>query len=152
MDGIEKYIAGSEKITGVFGYWPSFHDAEIVNFHLWRGDMYSAQNRWEAPTLTVLVHLWELTNQVAPDGFYVLKHHTLTTLRFHGVCKLKLDDFNFQNVIYGLTIERKEHDVGPSPYFTVTFEGSFGIEATFECLQIEVIDAKPQNGEVTESL
>lgn len=152
MNDIAQYISGSEKITNVFGYWPSFHDAEVINFHLWRGHSYPAQNRWEAPTLTVLVHLWELTNEVAPDGFYVLKHHTLATLRFHGVYKLELDDFNFQNAIYGLALERKEHSVGPSPYFTVTFEGSFGIEATFECLHIEVVDAKPQVGEVTESL
>ena len=54
-------IEGSEKITEIFGYWPSFHDAEIINFHLWRGDVDAGRNRYIFPVLTLLVNLWELT-------------------------------------------------------------------------------------------
>jgi len=31
---IESFIDSSEKLTNVFGYWPSFHDAEVLDLHL----------------------------------------------------------------------------------------------------------------------
>ena len=30
---------GSEKLTAVWGEWPSFHDAEVIKLNLWRGDI-----------------------------------------------------------------------------------------------------------------
>jgi hypothetical protein len=30
MPTIESLIAGSEKLTNLFGHWPSFHDAEVL--------------------------------------------------------------------------------------------------------------------------
>ena len=152
MNDIAAHITGSEKITDVFGYWPSFHDAEIINFHLWRGDVDPERDRWVFPVLTLLVHLWELTNQTGPDGFLICKHETLATLRFHEVDKLRMVGFNQQNAIFHLGIERKERDSRPSPYFAVTLEPAHGIDATFECLQIEVVDAKPHSGKVEDAL
>ena len=39
MCSIESLIEGSEKVTSVLGGWSSFHDAEIVELHLSRGDV-----------------------------------------------------------------------------------------------------------------
>ena len=36
VTGIESFIDGSEKLVRIFGYWPSFHDAEVIDLHLWR--------------------------------------------------------------------------------------------------------------------
>ena len=152
VNDVAKWIEGSENITDLFGYWPSFHDAEIINFHLWRGDVDPDQNKWIFPVITVLVHLWELTNQVGPDGYLICRHETLATLRFHNVDKLQVAGLNQQNAIFGLYIERKERESGPSPYFTVSFEPAHGIDATFECLRIEVVNAKSHSGKVTETL
>jgi len=30
MENIETLIQGSEKLTNIFGYWPDFHDAEVI--------------------------------------------------------------------------------------------------------------------------
>jgi hypothetical protein len=135
-------IEGSEKITEIFGYWPSFHDAEIINFHLWRGDVDAGRNRYIFPVLTLLVNLWELTSEVNSDGFLVCKHHTLAKLKFHDVHDLTMNGFNQQNAIFHLAIEHKERSEGPSPYFAVSLEPASGIDPPFSCLRIEVAEAR----------
>ena len=30
MENIETFIESSNKLTDIFGYWPSFHDAEVI--------------------------------------------------------------------------------------------------------------------------
>jgi hypothetical protein len=37
MTEITEMIVGSEKLTSIFGGWPSFHDAEVLEIHFWRG-------------------------------------------------------------------------------------------------------------------
>jgi len=88
-----------------------------------------------------------MTNDVDPNGYYVSTKHTLVTMRFHNVDNFKMEGFNHQNAIFGLAIEQKTRDEGPTPYFTVDFEPSFGIDATFSCLRIEILEAIPCDAE-----
>ena len=46
-------IEGAKNLRDWFGYWPSFHDAEVILLHL---------NRSDASTLAV--HTWEMTKEV----------------------------------------------------------------------------------------
>jgi hypothetical protein len=143
MSEIEKHIEGSQKLTGIFGYWPSFHDAEIIELHL-RHDDNSEQNYPPFPVLTTKIHLWELTNEIDAQGYYVLRHHTLVTLRFHDVLDLKINGFTSQNVIFGLSIAPEERAEGPwKTVFAVEFEPVAEFEAVFKCSRIEVLDAIP---------
>jgi hypothetical protein len=139
MIDIASLISGSEKLTQIFGRWPSFHDAEIIELTLWRGRVVGDHE----PVLTLKVHLWETTAEVDSRGYYLRRNHTLCTLRFRGVDEFSMDGFNYQNVILELSIEEKEGDKRPSPYFAVQIDTSFGMESSFECLQIEVVDAAP---------
>lgn len=143
MSDIAEHIEGTEKITNVFGYWPSFHDAEIINFHLWRGDLSEERQTWIFPVLTTLIHVKEMTSEVDSGGFFVTRHHTLVTLRFHSIDNLDMNGFNYQNVISSLHIERKQRSDGPSPYFEVNFGQCFGVGASFTCLRIELVDVRP---------
>lgn len=135
MSDIAEHIEGSDKITSVFGYWPSFHDAEILCFELRRGGVGLAV--LTPPVLTLQVRHWQMTNEVKPDGYFVHEHETISTLRFYKVDDVKLDGFNRQNVIFDLRIERKEQ------HFDVALEPCFGIEASFTCARIEVVDVQP---------
>jgi hypothetical protein len=54
-----------------------------------------------------------------------------------------MEDFNQQNVISGLTIEQKTREEGAAPHFSVEFHASFGMDASFTCLRIEVTEAHP---------
>jgi len=143
-ENVESFISGSEKLTGVFGYWPSFHDAEVIELHLSRGDALTERRHPRFPILTTKIHLWELTNEVDARGYFVLKHHTLATLRFHDVLELEMEGFNQQNALSCLLITPQEHTSGPwNRTYSVTFQAAFGMAAQFRCSRIEVVDATP---------
>jgi len=90
-------IKNSSKITDVFGYWPTFHDAEIHSLSL-SGDVVDpCDPEWECPMLDIKVHLWEMTDEVTKEGWIVLAKHTLTEMRFQNVEKLELSNFNYHN-------------------------------------------------------
>ena len=131
MSDIAALIVGSEKLTSIFGGSPSFHDAEVHEIQLERGHIDTDNRVYKFPRLTAKLHLWLITNDVDQKGYYVLTKHTLATIRFYDVDNLKLEGFNHQNAIFGLGIEQKTRDEGPSPYFAVDFDPSFGIDATY---------------------
>ena len=143
MPEIESLIQGSEKLTGIFGYWPSFHDAEVIDFHFWRGEVEPDEQRYVFPVLTVKLHVWKLTDQTDERGYLVLRHHRLTTLRLHDVDEFSMEGFNNQNAIFELFIEQRERSDGPSPFFFVEFKPAFGMRASFRCFRVEVVDAMP---------
>jgi hypothetical protein len=150
MQPIESLIPGSEKLLAIFGRWPSFHDAEVIQIQLSRVHAGNRSNRYEGPVLFARVHTWDITNEVDSTGHYVLKNHTLVTLRFSDVRELKLEGFNHQNAISGLTILPKEtSDAGSSKYH-VEFDPSFGVDAFFDCSAIEVVDATAMTGTTSE--
>jgi len=141
---IETLIDGSEKLTSIFGRWPSFHDAEVVELHLWRGDSVRERSHPRFPVLTAKIHLWDLTNEIDARGYYVLKNHTLATIRFHDVLDLEIKGFSNQNVIFGLPITTQERSEGPwKRTFTVEFEPVSEFGATFQCSRIEIMEAIP---------
>jgi hypothetical protein len=147
MSEIAPLIIGSGKLTPIFGQWPSFHDAEVHELHFERGHIDTEESVYEFPRLTIKLHLWLMTNDVDQKGHYVSTKHTLTTIKFYDVDDFKMEGFNHQNAIFGLGIEQKTRDEGPSPYFAVDFEPSFGIGATFTCSRIEIADVVPCNAE-----
>ncbi len=139
MSSIESHIAGSQKLTDIFGRWPTFHDAEVIEVHLWRGDVRPGDwdDRNVFPVLTAKIHIF-----IENPG----SQHTLATLRFEDVDDLKMEGFNHENAILGLSIsiqERGKFESGEDlpPYLVVQFQRGFGISASFRCFRIEVIDA-----------
>ena len=146
---IAALVVGSEKLTRIFSEWPSFHDAEVHELHLDRGHIDTDALIYEFPRLTVKVHLWLMTSDVDQKGYFVLTNHTLATMRFYDVDNFKMEGFNHQNAIFGLRIEKKTREEGPTPYFAVDFDSSFGMGATFTWLRIEIVEAIPCNAEGT---
>ncbi len=63
-----KEISGAAELHDWFGYWPSFHDAEIVSLHL---------NRQGRSSLRLLT--WEMTKDIDEKGYYVLTKHALAS-------------------------------------------------------------------------
>jgi hypothetical protein len=69
MSEIALLIVGSEKLTSIFGRWPSFHDAEIHDLHLQRGYINPEDQVYECPLLTVRLHRWLMTRDIDQKGF-----------------------------------------------------------------------------------
>jgi hypothetical protein len=141
MAGIESLIVSGEKLTKIFGYWPSFHDAEVLELHFCRGNVQPDKGNYNFPVLTLKIHVWKLTNQVDSAGYLILQHHTLTTLNFCDVTDFQMEGFNHQNAMLELSLTSQDRTKGPSPYFAVRLEPAFGMGASFKCLRIEVLDA-----------
>jgi hypothetical protein len=135
------YLFDSEKLTNIFGYWPPFHDAEVLQLQLDRGNVQADEGIYKLPVLTLTIHVWELTKEVNAEGYLVCRHHTVVTLNFCDVSDVEMEGFNHQNVMGELSIISGQRSEGPSPYFNVEVVPSFGMGASFKCLRIEVIDA-----------
>ena len=86
-----------------------------------------------------------MTKEVDSKGYYVTKKHTLASLSFVDLEELRLEGFNHQNVIFGLTIEPIETPNPTNSRFHVEFDPSFGVDAVFNCSSIEVVNVTPVN-------
>lgn len=136
-------IRNSEALEEIFGYWPSFHDAEVLHVRLDRGDPPDRGGEPRRPTLEADIHVFEMTDQVTEQGFYALRKHTLVTFAFHGVDELELNGFNNQNALFGLRLEDISDRQLEVLKWSVGFESSFGLEASFMCEEAEVVRAVP---------
>jgi Immunity protein 50 len=126
----------SATIESIFGRWPSFHDAEVLRVVLDRsGD--------EGPTLEAAIHVFEMTSDVDPRGYYVLKNHTEVTLRFTDVVLTRLQWFNNQNVLSSLEISDIDPNQHDGKRFRVELPSSYGLEAEFDCKRAIVVEVRP---------
>jgi len=114
-------IVGAQDLHDWFGYWPRFHDAEIVSLHL---------NR-RGPS-SLLIHTWEMTNKVDERGFYVLEKHVLVEFVLEDILELELGGFSNQNVVFGLDLKKK--DAG----FVLTLDPCYGLAGTIEAEKISI--------------
>ena len=94
MEGMN-VAPGAEELITWFGSWPSFHDAEVLSIELRRSGLSSLS-----------VHAWEMTGDIDPQGFYVLRKHVVVIFSFEGISDLQLADFSSQNVISGLKLQQ----------------------------------------------
>ncbi len=86
-------IAGSDHLIDWFGYWPSFHDAEIHWIKLERSQFVQAGSI----SMELLIDTFEITSHTKPNGFLKLAKRSLVHLRFEGCAGINLQGFNQQN-------------------------------------------------------
>jgi Immunity protein 50 len=114
-------IPGARELQDWFGYWPSFHDAEIIELAL---------NR--AAPASLKVHTWEMTKDVDEKGYYVTAKHVIVELTFEAISGLALTGFNHQNVIFGMEIEKIDSG------FRVNLDECYGLAGTIEAGKISI--------------
>ena len=59
-------IPGADEVVAWFGGWPSFHDAEVLEFLFVRKG-----------TSYLRLHAWVMTDQLDARGYYVLDKHAV---------------------------------------------------------------------------
>lgn len=137
-------IANSEALTRIFGYWPTFHDAEVLRIRL---DNHEGQldERGHArmPSLEADIHVYEMTDKVTPDGFYELRHHTLVTLAFDGVADNELAGFSYQNALLELSLVDISDRQLEMLRWEIRFDASIGVSARLLCETVRVVSATP---------
>jgi hypothetical protein len=141
---VDSLIENSSLIVSHFGKWPSFHDAEIVDLHLWRGDVKPGadwDDRNALPTLTMKILILRVSQSP-----YVDRPDVVATLRFHDIEDVEIRGFNHINMIVDWTITVDDRGTRPSgeklpPFLNVSIMRGFGLEGSFRCFRIEVLDA-----------
>jgi hypothetical protein len=133
-------ISGGELLTNVFGRWPSFHDAEVLRISLERTADFVA-----GPACEIDIHVHEMTSELDDKGFYVLRHHTVVTLRCEGVRESELGGFNNQNVLAGLGLVAASRPDDPTVRCELILDPSYGVAARFACASVQVVAAQPWN-------
>ena len=129
-------IENAEALTGIFGYWPSFHDAEVLSMHLDRGGP-------DGPLLDARVHVFHMTREIDNRGFFVLTNHTLVTLRFVNILLRELRWFNAQNALNGIHIDNVDPAANEGRVVSVAFDGAHGVDADFVCDRVFVRAVEP---------
>jgi len=98
-DGL-RAVTGAQQLHDWFGYWPTFHDAEVISLHL---------NRKNPSILKV--HTWEMTSEVDMTGHYVLAKDVVVDFVIDISAaddSLELYGYSHQNVIFGLAIDKDD--------------------------------------------
>ncbi len=126
-------IHGEEKLKGIFGVWPSFHDAEVWSLTYERVP--------DGFSVIAVIHAFQTTSEVDARGYYVLKNHTKVRIRFDRCSDVSLEGFNHQNVLFGLDIAQPHQSTADCP-FQVRFDKSYGLAGSLRCKDIVVEDAE----------
>lgn len=126
MAELSEVLTNGELVTSVLGAWPSFHDAEILSLEL----------RRKPDATDVTAQLTVKTMPYEPSG---KPKTSLLVFLFKGVDELELFDFNNQNVLYSLTVEREgdKKKLAISPAYGLA--GKFGFTEA-EVLRVESLD------------
>ena len=120
-------ISNAEAVYQHFGYWPDFHDAEIIKVTFESHPGYRA-------TVTFTLAAFEMTSETDEKGFYKLVKHCKVEFLFTGIREMEFDYFGHQNVIFDLVFE--EHNGA----IQGTFNSSVGLDAVVVAEEVAVLN------------
>jgi hypothetical protein len=113
-------IPGAADVIAWFGYWPSFHDAEVLWITLDR-----------STGCRVAIHAFEMTSEIDTDGHYVLTKHAVVTFHLedfprgqYGITNTRIEAFNHQNVLNGASVKKG------AEVYELVLEGCHGVEGS----------------------
>jgi hypothetical protein len=124
-----KVIVGSESVISLLGYWPSFHDAEVISFAAER----ASEGTKNSTVAKLCVHVRTYVPHGEGTAQYeqILKSSVLVNFVFQGARTFELTDFNHQNVINAIGItETSENE---SLALIVEIESIWGFGGTLVC-------------------
>lgn len=121
------------------GEWPNFHDAEVHNLNIWRGDVRPDENVWIGPVIEASFELC------------ALQYPYIAVLKFHDCAALRMEEFNHQNAVYDLTFGFEPRgtlsDGRPlTPHIAVRFEQAFGLALSFKCFRVQAVERREKTG------
>jgi hypothetical protein len=110
-------IAGAQELYDWFGYWPGFHDAEVLKLRLSIGE----------PSYLV-VHTWEMTNKVNEQGFYELTKHIVVEFALEGPSNVNIGNLWERSILFDLGAEKTEQG------FRLDFSAAYGMSGTISAV------------------
>ncbi|MBP7862739.1 hypothetical protein KA183_13725 [bacterium] len=105
-------VPGATVLFEWFGYWPSFHDAEIISLEL---------NRKGISNLNV--YFWNTDwSKVLPNKHFFQDKYVIVHFAIENINDLELYDFSHQNVVSCLTLAPKDNliEIEISPCYGIS--------------------------------
>jgi hypothetical protein len=140
MQALE-YIAGSEKVIEALGYWPTFHDAELVSFQAERALPVKAGH--SVARFAIHVRQFETTGEGTPKYEQVLRRSALIRFVLNEASDFELSGFNHQNVINSLTVSPIQGN--ENTRLSVEIESIWGFGGNIQCssVLVEAVEVLP---------
>lgn len=114
-------VAGAQELYDWFGYWPDFHDAEVLKFQIEAG----------APCVLVL-HTWEMTKEINEAGFYKQVKNVVVEFALRGVIGIEVQDPWERSILLSLGIKKSEAG------FLVELCAAYGLSGTIETEELSL--------------
>jgi hypothetical protein len=130
---LETKIKKSELLIEAIGRFPSFHDSEVAQIVLDRGEGLSPHSA----NLRAKIYVLKLLDKKGAEESRSWHRH-LVELRFSDIDDLSLRGFNQQNVLFDLQIEEFPATELRPVRFEAVFVYCYGVEAIFTCSEIVV--------------
>lgn len=106
-------IENSTLIIDFFGYFPSFHDFEILHVSM---DI-------SGPEIHMVIYAFEMSKEVK-DRKYVHEKNCRIRFKFSNILGMELKDFNNQNVLSELSFKKEKEGIKTS------IKSSYGLNGT----------------------
>jgi hypothetical protein len=128
-------VHGADVLFDWFGYWPDFHDAEVLRIDLNRDG-----------TSSVRIHTWETTDQVDEQGYRRQRKHVIVSFLLDEVADLDLSGFSNQNVISGVKISKSKDG------FCLSLGPCYGLAGCITAATVKIqIEPRTKNDPIQDS-
>jgi len=128
----ENALVGSQQVIDAWGYWPSFHDAEVISFSVERALPFESGHA--IARLSVHIRRYEVVGEGTVNYKQALRASVLVRFVFNGACELALTDFNHQNVINAIRVSTFSSESGKSESrLLIEIDPIWGFGGTFQC-------------------
>jgi uncharacterized protein (DUF433 family) len=123
-------VPGLDDLVAWLGFFPTFHDGQVVSITLDRPDSYR-----------IALYTFEMTKETNQEGFFILQKHVVVTFVMEHITDMSLEEFNQPNWLGGASIRRHPD------YYELCLEGLFGVDGRFRAkvMKIEFQPGKPQD-------
>jgi hypothetical protein len=140
MENIE-HISGTDQVVESLGYWPSFHDAEVISFSAERALPFNHNET--VARLAVHVRQYKTVGAGTSNYEQVLYKSVLIKFSFKGACELDICDFNHQNVIDAINVTSIESNDLANLLVSILSIWGFGGTLRCQSAEVESIDVLP---------
>ncbi len=117
-------IIGKQIVEDYFGYFPTFHDSEVIEFYL---------NRTKI-TAKILIYTFDTDNEINGSRNYRKKNECFISLEIENINDISLKGFNHQNVLDRIRfIDTDDNKI------KIIFDECFGLSGYIIAEQISIV-------------
>lgn len=114
------FVENGKSLFEAMGYWPSFHDAKVVDVSR------------DGDAFVVTAHLFAMTDHLDSAGFYGLEKHNLVVIAMRGVVSNSLPSDYSSDCLEGLSFHRAD-DLAQ-----LRFVSHMGQDGAVTCSEVEI--------------